>query len=374
MLRLLVLVRKLDIGGAENQLLLFAQGAITRGHEVTVVTFYPGGTLEDEFLRASVPILSLRKKGRWDIVFPVLRFLRMLRRKKTERVYSLLTGPNLIAVFGKFSRPRLKVFWGIRSSAHDSEIRPNDFLVKILAFASVYLSRFPERIIVNSQTAMSALVAQGIAPRKIVKINNGVDEKSFFFKPELGRQYKRENNISDHVFLVGMVARLDPIKNYEMFIEGVAEFATTERDSNFLIVGSGADDYLQLLQGAVTHFGLSDRVRFCGDVEARTLVGLLNALDAFVLTSRSESFSNALAEALMCGVPAIATNVGEAQAMLGENDRLISTDQPEELVDGLRNIRASNIDPASRAISAKRFVRSYAADRMIDETICLFSD
>ena len=60
--------------------------------------------------------------------------------------------------------------------------------------------------------------------------------------------------------------------------------------SNFLIVGSGADDYLQLLRGAVTHFGLSERVRFCGDVEARTLVGLLNALDVFVLTSRSEFF------------------------------------------------------------------------------------
>ena len=76
----------------------------------------------------------------------------------------------------------------------------------------------------------------------------------------------------------------------------------------------------------------------------------------------------------MCGVPTIATNVGEAEVILGENDRLISTDKPEQLVDELRNIRELNIDSKSRAISAERFALRYAAGRMIDETISHFFD
>ncbi|MDL1890770.1 glycosyltransferase, partial [Nitrospirales bacterium NOB] len=72
-MKVLFLTRALNVGGAERQLVVLARGLRKRGHEVAVAVFYPGGLLEAELKDVGIPILSLAKRGRWDLVGFVLR-------------------------------------------------------------------------------------------------------------------------------------------------------------------------------------------------------------------------------------------------------------------------------------------------------------
>ena len=75
-MKLLFLIRSLDLGGSERQLVILARELSRRGHDVTVATLYGGGELELELREAGVPLVSLSKRSRWDIFsFPV-RLLR----------------------------------------------------------------------------------------------------------------------------------------------------------------------------------------------------------------------------------------------------------------------------------------------------------
>ncbi|MGZ5164987.1 MAG: glycosyltransferase, partial [Burkholderiales bacterium] len=79
---LLLLTRALDTGGAQRQLVELALGLKRSGWEVTVATFYPGGPLEAPLRTAGVRIISLDKRGRWDVLPFIWRLIKLLRRER----------------------------------------------------------------------------------------------------------------------------------------------------------------------------------------------------------------------------------------------------------------------------------------------------
>ena len=68
MLKIAILIRKLDLGGVQRQTSVLARGLHELGVDVTVVSFYSGGMFEEELRRAGVRVLSLKKSGRYDIL------------------------------------------------------------------------------------------------------------------------------------------------------------------------------------------------------------------------------------------------------------------------------------------------------------------
>ena len=61
-LAILFLIRRLDLGGTERQLIVLARGLAAAGHRVGVITFYPGGALENELEGTTVRLMSLNKR------------------------------------------------------------------------------------------------------------------------------------------------------------------------------------------------------------------------------------------------------------------------------------------------------------------------
>ena len=74
--KVLFVIRSLNIGGAERQLIELAGGLKRAGCNVTVATFYGGGMLEPMLAAHGVPHVSLGKSGRWDVVRFMTGFLR----------------------------------------------------------------------------------------------------------------------------------------------------------------------------------------------------------------------------------------------------------------------------------------------------------
>src|SRR6266436_6800917 len=114
--RIVFLIRALVIGGAERQLVELAKGLDWSVFDVTVLCLYPGGAFADELSDAGVPVISLNKKGRWEVFGFLWRLARELRRLRPDILHPYMSGPNLMAILMKPILPSTRVVWGMRSS------------------------------------------------------------------------------------------------------------------------------------------------------------------------------------------------------------------------------------------------------------------
>jgi sugar transferase (PEP-CTERM/EpsH1 system associated) len=154
-----------------------------------------------------------------------------------------------------------------------------------------------------------------IAPESIGVIYNGVDSQRFSPCGKSRLAMRRELGLPEHSFVVGSVGRLVPIKDQQTLLKAAAMFGPSDIDMRVLLVGSGPERArLQNLASSI----LADRVCFADD--SSRVPEMLNAMDVFVLPSLGEGMSNTLLEAMACGLPALATNVGGNPEII-ENNR-----------------------------------------------------
>ncbi len=121
MKKILFFIRSLNAGGAERQLVVTAKGLAEKGYQVTVLTFYSGGFYANEFNNSKVKLLSLHKKGRWDLLLFILRLRVILRQQAPDVIYSFMGTANILAVVLRPFVPAARVVWGVRASNMDLE-------------------------------------------------------------------------------------------------------------------------------------------------------------------------------------------------------------------------------------------------------------
>jgi hypothetical protein len=117
--RVVLLIRSLTTGGAERQLVALAKGLDRKIFEVTVVSFYAGGEFAQELAAANVPVISLNKTGRWDILLFTLRLVTLLRKLRPDILRASMAGANLAALLVKSLFRGTRVVWNIEASYID---------------------------------------------------------------------------------------------------------------------------------------------------------------------------------------------------------------------------------------------------------------
>jgi len=329
-MRILFLTRSLDIGGAERQLVLLANGLHAHGHHVVVATFYSGGPLEKELIEAGVHIRPLYKRGRWDIAGFLRRLIRAVREEQPEIVNSYLT--NLVTTVLRPFAPDIKIVWSIRCSFMDFD--RYDWLHRLTDIATCWLSGFSDLVIANSYAGRKEYIAKGYPANKIQVISNGIDTSSFYPNEDSRKRLRREWFIRDDHELIGLVGRLDPMKDHPTFLRAAALLRCHHPTARFICVGSGPVDYQRFLCNLANELGLSNHITW---LDARTdMPDVYNALDLLVSSSYGEGFSNVLGEAMACGVPCVATNVGDSGFVIGQWGELVIPKAPEALTAGMQ--------------------------------------
>ena len=108
------------------------------------------------------------------------------------------------------------------------------------------------------------------------------------------------------------------IKGHHHVIEAVRSLVDGGMPARLLIAGGlgRSGQYAATLRARVKELGLEDRVRFIGMAAQNTLAELMSAADVFCLASSSEGWPNVVHEALACGTPVVATDVGAVKQML----------------------------------------------------------
>lgn len=364
-IRIWFLIRDSEIGGAERQLIVLAKGLHQRGHDVSVVTFYPGGGFWPELNSCGFKVISLNKCGRWDVVPFMFRLVRAAREARPDVVHSYTNGPNILVTLLRWLLACRKVVWGVRAS--DMDAGTYDWLSSLTIRWAPRLAPLADLIIANSQAGQSHLMRQGVPQGKIIVIPNGIDTARFAPDPEAGKQVRAEWGIADEAVAIGIVARLVQKKNHPAFLKAAAALRRRLPTAKFVCVGSGPRPYLMYLQEIARDMGVSDAVIWAG--ERTDMPAVYNALDVVCLTSAfGEGFPNAVGEAMSCGVPCIVTDNGDAALVVEDAGEVVRGDDPVQLADAMERVARRSWKRASREACRQRIEEQFSVAALIETT------
>ena len=150
-------------------------------------------------------------------------------------------------------------------------------------------------------------VRTGFPLRRIGVIHNGVDTRRFRPDPERRAFMRSRLGVGPHDFCIGAVGRLEPVKDIPTLVRAVRRFARTNASWHLLLAGDGSE-MANLRRSAEQQPELRGRVHLLGDID--DVPAFLNSLDVYVVSSLFEGICNSLLEAMMAGVPAVASAVG----------------------------------------------------------------
>lgn len=362
MIKVSFLIRSLDYGGAERQLTTLVKELDKDRFDVTVVSFYPGGHFEKELEDSKIRLICLRKRGRWDVLLFLWRLIAELRRLQPEVLYSYLVEPNLVAVVLKPLLRSTKIVWSVRAS--DMDLKHYDWFARLNFNLQRFLSRFPDLIIANSEAGRAYHLARGFPAQRFIVIHNGIDTRKFKPDRESGKRIREAWGVAEGMMLIGLVARLDPIKDHQTFLKAAAIAHVGDSDVRFVCVGSGPEDYLAELRRLAEEYGIGNRAIWAG--ERDDMPAVYNALDIVCSSSVSEGLPNAIAEAMACDVPCVVTDVGDSAWLVGDTGIVVPPNDPQALADGLKecmSVLASQQRPDTRARIAENFSLAQLVNR-----------
>jgi glycosyltransferase involved in cell wall biosynthesis len=366
------LCRSLGRGGAERQLIYVAKGLATRGHHVTVAMFYDDAAMASGLREAGVNLVNLCKQGRWDIVRFLMRFIGIVRDDRPDLIYAFLPVANIIALFGRLARRETTIIWSLRTAFVD--ISRDDRLTRFSYWLEARLSGMADMIVANSHAGARYAISRGFPSQRITVIPNGIDTERFQPDADARRRVRDAWALDDGVQLIGAVGRIDPQKDLPTFLRAIAPLAKVGEAFRFAIVGSGQDVYRAELHALADSLGLKDKLIWepaRDDVNA-----VYNAFDLLVLTSPAEGMPNVIAEAMACGVSAVATDVGDCAVVIGNTGLTVPVGNPGAMTQAITaQLQRVAADRDHLAQSCReRIIASYALDTLIARTEALLGD
>lgn len=364
-LEVFLLTRALDVGGAERQLVLLAKGLKARGHKVSVGVFYAGGALDAELQESGIEIVDFGKAKRWDVIPFMRRVVGELRRRRPDVVYGFLGSGNVVATAARPFVGKTCLVWSVRASNMD--LRKYDWLARLWYKIECRLSRYADAIIANSSAGADFAVRNGFPRSKLVVIPNGIDTDRFRPDHALRSKQRAAFRLRDEQIAIGVLARLDPMKGHEILLQAAPAVLEKRPNVRFFCIGEGPE--LDHLRQMAADLGLSDRINFTGRHDP---AAALNALDISCSCSLfGEGFSNAVAEAMACGLPCVVTDVGDSRAIVGEFGTVVPPRSPEALAAALVGLIASPDGGKARS-GRERIVAEFSIDAMVDRTLQTF--
>jgi glycosyltransferase involved in cell wall biosynthesis len=353
-MNVLHVITGLNVGGAETMLakLLEYQG----GGRSTVVSLATPGAIAAR-IRACARLETLSMREGVPSVLAAYRLARLVRSIEPDLVIGWMHHGNLAASFATAAaRRRPALIWNVRHSVAD--IRTEKLLSRIVLRLGAALSSKPDAIVYNSKVAASQYRGLGYDPAQSLVIPNGFDCDLYRPREEARERLCRQYGVQPGATLVGMIARLHPMKDPATLIEAVRRARGRGADIHLLMAGEGMDQLPPDLARALGTALPPDRLTLLG--QRGDLPELMPGLDMVALSSAwGEGFPNILAEAMASGVPCLTTDVGDSGWIVGQTGRVVPPRDAEAMAAGL-------LDLVALGEEGRRHLGLLARQRVID--------
>lgn len=350
--KIMYVVSDLGVGGAEAMLTRIATASPSLADDIIVVSLLPAQAHIDRLRAAHVTVVELDFDHALGIRRGIVKLAKLIAQSRPDIVQGWMYHGDLAALIalvlsGRRSRTRL--IWGIRCS--DIDLRRYSGSLRLVVRACVSLSSRPDMITANSVAGMKVHLAMGYRPRRSEIVSNGIDVNEF--KPDAAARaaVRRDLGIAEDAVVVAHVARVDPMKDHETFLTAM----TGLPEIRALLIGAGTER----LKGPsnILRLGLRNDV-------AR----LLAAADLVVSSSAfGEGFSNVIAEGMSCGLPPVATDVGDGRMIVDDTGFIVPPRNPSALAAAIRTLaeEPSAARAARGARARKRIIDQFSLDRAL---------
>lgn len=343
--RVLQLLQGLAIGGIERMVLDLVFALPADAFATSFCTFDRRGTLVDDITARGMTLHFRKRRGSTDLGF-VLWLAGILRRERIRIVHA----HNATAFYYGALATRLVPGTRFLYTEHDRAF-PTPWRERSL---HALLARRADAVVTVSETLRSNLIRYEAFPAgRIHVVKNGIElpaarRTRAAMRRELGLGLRP---------VVGIVARLAPVKNHALLLQAWKLLVHEVPDAVLLVVGDGSAD--ARTRALATDLGLGDAVRFLG--QRRDIPEVLQALDVFVLSSLSEGLSLTLLEAEAAGLPIVATRVGGNPEVVrdGETGILVPSGEPAPMAAALARLLR---DPVLRASMGQAGQACYRAN------------
>ena len=289
-----------------------------------VVTLMPPRAYVDVLEQAGIPLTTLGIRDKRPALRPLWRLARIIREWKPVIVHSHMVHANILTRVTRLLAPVPVLICSARSIQEGGRLR--DWMYRVTDPLCDLTTHVCEA------GAQRYIRERMVPPHKMRVVYNGVDTERFLPDGQVRLRIRREAEIGKQ-FVWLAVGRLEAPKDYPTLIRAFARVSAAREDTLLWIVGDGP--LRGQLEALSREMGLQLGVRFWGlrgDVS-----NLMNAADAFVMSSSWEGLPNALIEAQACGLPAVVTDVGgNAEVVIHEETGFIVPPQnPDALAEAM---------------------------------------
>lgn len=370
MKKVLFVITKAEIGGAQKYVLDLAKAAKADGFDAAVASEH-NGYFYEALSAAGIPFHDLKSvqrdiNARLDIrLFFELRSL--FKKEKPDVVH---LNSSKIGAVGALAA-RCAGVKNIIFTAHGWAF--NDPRSAWERYAIIAISKFAallqNTIICVSDFDRAAALRYRIAPaRKCVTIHNGIDADAI---PFLAKKEAREKlRIPEDAFVIGTIANFYPTKSLDTLIFAAISSANLE-NIRFVIIGEGPER--EKMERLIEKYQLGPHFNLPGVIkDANTY---LKAFDVFVLPSKKEGLPYALLEAMAAHLPCIASNVGGIPEIIenGVSGIVIDEITPGKIWNAIAELKKDKKKARSLgAASYERVKKSFSLDAMREKTLALY--
>ncbi|MBC8235804.1 glycosyltransferase [bacterium] len=353
-INILQIINSIEHGGTEIQLLYLLRNINRQKYNVMVCAL-GSGTLEKDFRETNVPVKVIKSNFHYDITL-IFRLVRFMQHHKIDIVHTYL---SLADIFGRFAAKIAGVpiiISGCRS-ANTQQKKISMYLMRIA-------NKFTDIVISNSNAGKEFVInTQKLKANKISVVYNGIDFEKYSKTINIDAK-KREIGIESNNFVVGTVARLDPLKGVNYFLEAASKVAQSIPNIVFIVVGEGPQRLK--LEELSRRLGIVSKTIFTG--YRKDVAELAQIFDVSVLSSVVEGMPNAIIESMALGKPVVASNVGGVPEIVknGQNGILVPPGDVESLANAIIRLLLDKRLAYHLSQEAKQYVeKCYPIDLMV---------
>lgn len=350
-MKILIVITKSEIGGAQVFALNLARGLHKIGEEV-VVAGGPGDYLPQELATSGITFKRLENLERSRNPFKSFSFIKELNQYVTDNKFNVVHLNSTNALLGVWGLKNVKTVFTVHGlslldSGHKAfaPLKAAYRLFFRMAFKKLNQIVFVSRL--NFDFAKKSRLISGLE-RKCHLIYNGLDSGGLVSREEARAKFGLDSD--DYVY--GSIGRLAYPKNYEFLINTFLGVKALKPNAKLLLIGEGRERVKY--ENLIKIYKLEKDVILTGEIVNASQY--LKVFDLFVLPSIFEGLSLSLISAIQAGIPAIASRVGGNEEIIGAENCFKSGDAH----DFLRLIKENNLGLKVRTdFSADKMVGSY---------------
>ena len=344
-------ITDLDVGGAEFMLKRLLEHNIAQRADIAVVSLMDTGKIGEQLIAAGFKVYTLEMQGKLAFPLALFRLTKLLRQLQPKLVQTWMYHADLLGGLAAYFAKCQTIVWGIHCTRLPIG-RPLTWVV--MKLCSLLSKRIPDHIVCVAEAARLMHVSYGYDQSKMSVIPNGFEVEQIQPRLESPRVLLNRPEFADRV-LIGSVGRFHPDKGQDVLLEAAARLIQSQPKALFVLVGRQCDRQNADLTQLIEKHQLHQHILLLG--ERDDIPQLLPEFDIFCLPSRSEAFPVALGEAMLAGLPCVATDVGDCKVLVGGSSELVPPGDAKHLAEALdKMLQKSDAEKRSLGIQGRQRV------------------